>query len=294
MSVDDHDRRRQRDGGQDDHHAPVSGAASKPQRDILVVDDEPTITGSVRKICSAEGLTVDEAQSATAGFQMLERCSYRLIFSDIRMAGVDGFELLAHVAAERIMTPVVMVTGYATVDNAVRAMFSGAIDFLPKPFTADELLAVLRRGLRYEKLKAAEAASAEKSSDPALYAPCLETYRRLGHVSWVTMERRGTALVGACDPFIRTLGGLRGVELKTVGSEAVRGRRCANLLSADGLTHSLMSPVSGRIVESNAQAVARRTLVEKLPYGKGWLYRILPSDPGPELEQLISCRFDSL
>jgi CheY-like chemotaxis protein/glycine cleavage system H lipoate-binding protein len=271
----------------DNHHR------SREQRDILVVDDDSTITGSVRRICSAEGLTVDEAQSATAGFQLLERCSYRLIFSDIKMAGVDGFELLAHVAAKRIMTPVVMVTGYATEDNAIRAMFSGAIDFLPKPFTADEVLAVLRRGLRYEKLKAAEAA-AQKSSGPTPYAPCRKTYRRLGHVSWVTMERQGTALVGACDPFMRTLGGLRGVELDPVGSEAVRGRRCAGLLSADGLTHGLMSPVSGRIVELNAKAVSRRTLVEKHPYDKGWLYRILPCDPGPELEQLISCRFDSL
>jgi len=266
----------------------------KPQRDVLVVDDEPTITGSVRKICSAEGLRVDEAPSAAAGFQLLERCSYRLIFSDIKMAGADGFELLAHVAAKRIMAPVVMVTGYATEDNAVRAMFSGAIDFLPKPFTADELLAVLRRGLRYERLKAAEAASADKPSGAEPYVPCRETCRRLGHVSWATMERQGTALVGACDPFIRTLGGLRGVALLPAGSEVVRGRRCAGLLSADGLTHSLMSPVSGRIVESNAQAVSRRALVEKHPYGQGWLYRIAPCAPGPELEQLISCRRDCL
>ncbi|MCX5794671.1 MAG: response regulator [Elusimicrobia bacterium] len=267
----------------------------KKECDLLVVDDEPAITGSVARICAAEGMTVDQADCAAAGFAMLERCAYRLIVCDIRMAGVDGFQFLSTVAAMHISTPVVMVTGYATVQNVVRSMFSGAVDFIPKPFTSDELLAVVQRGLRYDQLlKEAIAAAVKSPPGAAPYASCPLEYRRLGHVSWVSMESREAALVGVCDPFVRTVGGVRSVKLMAAGGEIVQGDRCAAIISEDGLSHGVMSPISGRILGVNAKVVSRRSLVEEEPYAKGWLYRVLPSNPEPEFNELVRCRVDSL
>ncbi|MBI5240069.1 MAG: response regulator [Elusimicrobia bacterium] len=261
-------------------------AAARRKRDILVVDDEPSITGSVDRICGCESLSVDKADSAEAGFGLLDSAVYRLILCDIRMAGADGFAFLLHAAKTRVATPVVMITGYATVHNAVRSMFSGAIDFIAKPFTADELLAVVRRGLRYDELRRQAAEGA------ANCAPYPRRCRRLGHVSWAVMEKEGTALVGVCDPFLKTLGGVAGVALGPAGGELVQGGRGAEFRSQDGLLHGMMSPLSGRIVETNA--AAEPAALAKDPYGKGWLYRIMPSDPGPELEQLVISGADSL
>ncbi|MBI5883009.1 MAG: response regulator [Elusimicrobia bacterium] len=260
------------------------------KRDVLVVDDEAAVADAARKVCSAEGLVTDTAQSAAAGLALLDRNSYRLIVSDIMMAGTDGFGLLIQVSARGLLTPVVMVTGFATVQNAVRSMLSGAIDFIPKPFTADELLAVVRRGLKYETLRCEAAAKGASAS--AMFVPYPRLYRRLGHVSWAVPERDGSVRVGVCDPFLKTAGPVQGIDLLAAGSDVVQGSRCAAVLGSDGLTYSLLSPLSGRVLDVNAGAVP--ALVGKDPYEQGWLYKVLPTEPGPELEQLTICKFDIL
>ncbi|MBI5209785.1 MAG: response regulator [Elusimicrobia bacterium] len=262
---------------------------TKTERRILVVDDEPVITLAVQRVCAEEGLRVDTAGSAAEGFALLEKRAYGLIISDIMMAGVDGFDLLLRVASQGIATPVVMVTGFSTVENAVRSMASGAVDFIPKPFTVEELIAVVRRGLRHGELMA-KARAAERSH-PArpVFTPCPRGCRRLGTMSWVRPDAEGTALAGLCDPFCKTVAGLRRLELAPAGGEVVQGGRFATVVAVDSLAHGAMAPVSGRILEVNARAEARPALVEEDPYGQGWLYRVLPSEPGRELERLISC-----
>src|SRR5450759_3963440 len=104
----------------------------RPLRDILVIDDEEVITQAVVRVCGAEGLTVDVADSATAATARLEHWTYRLIICDVMMADVDGFPFLADVARRRIRTSVIMSTGMSTVENAVKALSACAIDFIPK------------------------------------------------------------------------------------------------------------------------------------------------------------------
>ncbi len=118
-------------------------------RDILVIDDEPTITQAVVKICSAEGMTIAAADHASEALRCLEESKFRLVLCDIMMHGLDGFQFLEELARRGIQTPVVMMTGYSTVEIAVKSLSStGAVDYIPKPFTADELLTVIRRSLR--------------------------------------------------------------------------------------------------------------------------------------------------
>ena len=117
-------------------------------KDLLVVEDEPVIAQAVVKICSAEGLRVDAAERASAGLELLEKASYHLILCDIMMTDLDGFQFLAELGKRGVRTPLVMKTGFATVENAVRSLSLGAVDFIPIPFTADEQMAEVRRGMR--------------------------------------------------------------------------------------------------------------------------------------------------
>lgn len=250
----------------------------KNERDLLIIDDEPVITSAVSRICAEEGLSADAADSGKAGLELLGARSYRLILCDIMMTDLDGFQFLAEAARRGLKTPVVMATGYATLENAVKALTLGAADFIAKPFTADELLAVVRRALH---------------GVPA-FVPCPPKYYRLGRVSWVKEEHEGSVLIGLSDAFLKTMDAVAALELSSVNDETAQGASCAVVVSASGDRHGVMCPVGGRIVEVNAAAAADPTAVEKDPYFEGWLYRVLPSDLQADLRNLTSCSSDRL
>jgi CheY-like chemotaxis protein/glycine cleavage system H lipoate-binding protein len=256
-------------------------------QDILVIDDEPTVTQAVAKICSAEGMTVSTAGQASEALRSLEENQFRLILCDIMMPELNGFQFLEELSRRGIHTPVVMMTGYSTVENAVKSLTStGAVDYIPKPFTADELLSVVQRSLRCGALlDKAESASLPRSGAMS-YVPCPANYHRLGYVSWALMEDKGTALIGVSDLFLRATKGINAFDFAPVGEDLLQGIPCAEAIAADGSKHSIMCPLSGRVLEVNSGAQADPSLVERDPYFRGWLYRILPSNPASDLQWL--------
>lgn len=231
-------------------------------------------------------MTVTAADSATEALRRLRERPFRLVLCDIMMQGVDGFGFLAELARNGIQAPVVMMTGYSTVENAVRSLAAGAIDYLPKPFTADELLTVVRRALRSSALlEAAESAGLEREGSMS-YVPCPDNYLKLGCVSWARMEDEGTARIGVSDLFLKAAEGISEFELAEPGEDLLQGIPCAVATAPDGSSHGIMCPMSGKVLEVNADVQAKPSLVEKDPYFKGWLYRILPSDPESNLQWL--------
>jgi FixJ family two-component response regulator/glycine cleavage system H lipoate-binding protein len=261
-----------------------------PATEILVVDDEQVILDAVSRICSAEGHCVDTALDASIALSKLHTRQYRLVISDILMPELDGFQLLDHISKKQPQTPVIMATGFSTVENAVRSLYAGAIDFIPKPFTADELLSAVSRGLRYREIQERRASAMHGHSDPAsLIVPCPPRYLRLGYASWVVQEEDGTARIGITHMCLRTIDRLIGIELMKAHEETVQGTLCAQLKTADGLSHPVLAPVSGKILESHEEIASQPELIEKDPYFKGWLYRVIPQDVNYELPNLIPC-----
>jgi len=256
------------------------------QRDILVIEDEPLVTQAVVMVCGDEGMTVAAVDNASEALQRLQESRFRLVLCDIMMQGVNGFQFLRQLAARGIPTPVVMMTGYSTVENAVRSLSAGAVDYLPKPFTADELLTVIHRAMNSSALlEAAESARLERGGSMP-FVPCPDHYLRLGCVSWALMEDEGTARIGVSDLFLKATEGIRAFELAEPGEDLVQGIPCAVATSPDGSAHGIMCPMSGKVLEVNEEVQANPSLVEKDPYFKGWLYRILPSDPESNLQWL--------
>jgi len=255
-------------------------------RDILVIEDEPSVTQAVELVCGEEGMGVTSVDNAAAALRLLQGNGFRLVLCDIMMQELDGFGFLAELDHSRIHTPVIMMTGYSTVENAVRSLSAGAVDYIPKPFTADELLTVIRRSLRSGALlEAAESAGLERNGRMS-FVPCPANYLRLGYVSWALMEDEGTARIGISDLFLKAAEGIRELELSEPGEDLLQGIPCAIATSPDGSAHGVMCPMSGKVLEVNEEAQANPALVEKDPYFRGWLYRILPSDPENNLQWL--------
>ena len=106
---------------------------------ILVVDDEVKICRNVEKILGKDGYDVSWASSANEALEKMAKESYSLLISDIIMPGMNGLEFLKLVKNQWPLTKVIMFTAYASTDTAVKAMRLGAVDYIPKPFTPDEL-----------------------------------------------------------------------------------------------------------------------------------------------------------
>ncbi|MBI5474310.1 MAG: sigma-54-dependent Fis family transcriptional regulator [Ignavibacteriae bacterium] len=119
---------------------------------ILIVDDELVICKSCEKVFRRGGHDVAYANSGKQALDILERETFDVVFTDLKMVDVGGLEVVQTVKQRYPETVVVVITGYATIASAVETMRSGAFDFLPKPFTASELMAVLSRALEKRRL----------------------------------------------------------------------------------------------------------------------------------------------
>lgn len=106
---------------------------------ILVVDDEITACKSCRDILSREGHSVEFTVSAREALELIDKKAYDLILTDLKMPEMDGIELLEYIKKKDPDVPVIVITGYATVETAVEAMRKGAYDYIAKPFTPAEL-----------------------------------------------------------------------------------------------------------------------------------------------------------
>ncbi|HVI96604.1 MAG TPA: response regulator, partial [Anaeromyxobacter sp.] len=111
---------------------------------VLVADDKENMLKLFAKIL-ADGYAVETAEDGARALSLVATRPYDVVVTDIRMPGADGFELLAAVKARAPTTEVVLMTGYAAVPDAVRAMKLGAFDYLEKPFDPDAALAVVAR-----------------------------------------------------------------------------------------------------------------------------------------------------
>lgn len=259
----------------------------------MVIDDEQVILDAVKKICCAENYNVEGSLDVKDAFNKLERKKFDLLLCDIMIPEIDGFQFLDEINHRKIESPVIMTTGYSTVENAVNSLYKGAIDFIPKPFSADELLNSVARGMRYlENQKKIKEAEILKQDSALIYVPCPATYYRLGYAFWAHLENKGTAKIGVTDLFLKTIESVLEIKFLKTEDEIVQGTSCLQITCIDGLSHAVLSPVSGRIIEINEELSQNKTLIEKDPYFRGWLYRIIPNDIEYELKQLIPCSSD--
>jgi len=114
---------------------------------ILVIDDEPIVRLSCEKILSIEGYEVKSVPSGKEGFELLEKESFNLVLLDLKMPDMDGVEVLKKIKSAWPETIVIMITGYSTVETAVKTLKLGALNYIEKPFTPDALIEGVREAL---------------------------------------------------------------------------------------------------------------------------------------------------
>ncbi|HEX8686495.1 MAG TPA: sigma-54 dependent transcriptional regulator, partial [Pyrinomonadaceae bacterium] len=121
---------------------------------ILVVDDEPMMTDSLKQNLAEEGYTVDTASNGAQAVELFDGSGHHLVVCDLQLPDkeMNGMDVLRHIKETRPSTEVIMMTGYGTYERAVEAIKAGAYSFLPKPFDFEVLLPLVEKALERRDL----------------------------------------------------------------------------------------------------------------------------------------------
>jgi DNA-binding NtrC family response regulator len=129
--------------------------AMKPIK-ALAIDDEQVVLDSVSKILRSENCDVDVSLSGREGLDRAIQRDYDVVLTDIRMPDIGGMRVLRDIKRAKPSLPVIIITGYATVQSAVQAMKLGAADYLEKPFTPEQLIEAVKLALDVASTRPAE------------------------------------------------------------------------------------------------------------------------------------------
>lgn len=248
--------------------------------DILVVDDEMVVCQCVKKILSREGYNVEFSLDAQDALNRLEREKIDVVVTDLMMPKISGMELLEKVMEKWPDIPVIMITGYATVSSAIQAMKIGAFDYIPKPFTPDELASVVVRAVerRATLKKEKEPAEAPKFTIPT------NIYTIPAH-SWA--KPNGDHMVIGIEPeFVSAVGEIINLDLPFEGDSLTQGKPFVRITDAKRRIHSVWAPLSGDVLDVNYLLSKDHSPLKEDPYSSGWVLKLKPINFDEEKQNL--------
>jgi len=123
------------------------------QASILIVDDESGILDTLRILLKKEGFEVTTAQGGKAGLDQIRSGNHDIVLTDVRMPQVTGLDILAAAKEQDPVTPVILMTAQASLQTAIQAVNQGAFYYIQKPFSNEEMLAILRRACEYRHIR---------------------------------------------------------------------------------------------------------------------------------------------
>lgn len=118
---------------------------------ILVVDDEQRIRDACRMVLDNEGYQISTASDGDEGLAKIQDVHFDIVLLDLMLPGISGLDVLNRIHALHPDTVVIVITGYATLEHSIEAMKKGAFDFIPKPFTPDQLRIIVSKAIKYTR-----------------------------------------------------------------------------------------------------------------------------------------------
>jgi CheY-like chemotaxis protein len=252
------------------------GTTEQPK--ILVIDDEQVILDSTRRILTAGGFPVLTASDAESALQILKTDPQDIAICDLMLPGLSGFEFLEAAQQHDPSLVVIITTGYSTVDNGADSLKKGAFDFLPKPFSFEELTSQVDRASRFAKLPI----KLRVQPPPADFTGC----HFLGSQTWARSDVDGSWLLGLAATFLQTIDPIRSIEFPDADSVLQQGGPLVHLTTEGDLVHNVWSPLSGKVLLFNDRLEEAPDLPHQDPVTTGWLLRIQPANLEQEVPVL--------
>ena len=264
-----------------------------PKARILAVDDEKIILDSFRKTLVFAGYSIDTVEEGSEVLGLIRKHDYDFVFTDLRMPGMDGVEVTKAVRHLRPDIDVIVITGYASIESAVETVQFGAMDYVQKPFTEDELLefvntALIKRQDRLEKqmrhtIRLIKPGTSESKSRFELNVPA-GVFVSPQH-AWAKIELNGTVRVGLDDLIRKIFENIDQVELPAPGKKIGKGETLFSLKYGD-YSLEIPSPLSGEITVINSEHAEHPEWLAIKPFELSWMCGIEPSNLAAELPGL--------
>jgi CheY-like chemotaxis protein len=260
---------------------------------ILAVDDEAVILDSFRKILVLAGFSVDTVETGQEALTLVRQNDYDFLFTDLKMPTMDGVEVVKSVKHLRPDLDVAVITGFGTIETAVATMTHGALDYVQKPFTEEELVAFANRML----IKRQARLDAQSKPTVRVVAPALAevvagheycvpggAFVAPGH-AWAQIEADGGVCVGLDDFARKAVGKVERVDLPATGTLVQRGDVLFVLRRGDELAR-FRAPVSGTVQQVNPELQRDPSLMLQSPYDRGWVCVLTPTELSADLATL--------
>jgi CheY-like chemotaxis protein len=265
----------------------------EPKARILCVDDEEVILSSFRKILVLDGYCVDTVETGQEALGLIQTHNYDFVFTDLKMPAMSGIDVAKSVKHLRPDIDVVIITGFATVESAVECMKHGAMDYVEKPFSENELIVFANHALikRNDRI--------QKQLKPRVHVmgPA-ETDRGFGKefsipggvlVStvhcWASLAEDGTAKIGIDDFAKKLLGRIDTIDFPNIGMNVKAGQPLFCVNQSDR-TAQFYAPLSGKVVKINEKLGKNCAMLEQMSYGDNWICIIDGDDLDAELPHL--------
>lgn len=264
-----------------------------PKARILAVDDEEIILSSFRKILVLAGYSIDTVEKGSEALGLIRKNDYDFIFTDLKMPEMDGVELTKAAKHLRPDIDIIVITGYASIETAVETVKLGAMAYVEKPFTEDELLgflktALIKRQARLEKqlrhkIRLIKPGTHESRSKYELNVPA-GIFVSPQH-AWAKIELNGMVRVGPDDLIRKIFDRIDHVELPQAEQYIEKGKPLFSIKYGD-FDLAIPSPVSGKIVSVNSEQAEHPEWLSIKPFELSWICGIEPSNLAGELPDL--------
>lgn len=264
-----------------------------PKARILAVDDESIILDSFRKILVVAGYSIDTVEKGKEALGLILKRDYDFVFTDLKMPEMDGLEVTKAVKHLRPDIDVIVITGYASIETAVETMKFGAMDYVQKPFTEDELIeffnkSLIKRRDRIERqmkptVRLITPSTKESGSKREFNVPAGIFVAR--NHTWVNVEMNGAARVGIDDFLKKLISKIDGVDLPKLNKDVKKGEVLFSI-KHDSHSINVTSPISGKVTMINKEHIEHPDLIALTPFELSWMCCIEPSNLAQELNSL--------
>lgn len=264
-----------------------------PKARILCVDDEEVILSSFRKILVLDGYSVDTVETGQEALGLIQKHHYDFVFTDLKMPAMDGVEVCKAVKHLRPDIDVIIITGYASVETAVETMKYGAMDYVQKPFTEDELIEFVRKALikRQDRIQKTLKPKVHITHFPASYDFTKGEFSIPGGVfiaknhTWVNITEAGIAKIGIDDFAKKLIGKIDSIELPNLGMNVKAGQPLFTIKQGNRSV-IFNSPVSGRVSQINTLLKSNVEALDITPYDKNWICALDTENIDEEIKEL--------
>ena len=264
-----------------------------PKARILAVADEAIILDSFRKILVVAGYSIDTVEKGREALGLILKNDYDFVFTDLKMPEMDGLEVTKAVKHLRPDVDAIVITGYASIETAVETMKYGAMDYVQKPFTEDELIAffnksLIRRKDRIERqmkptVRLITPSTRESDAKHEFNVPA-GIFVSQNH-TWANIEMNGTARVGMDDFARKLISRIDAVELPKLNREIKKGELLF-AIKRNSHTIDIASPLSGKITLVNTEHIEHPEWIGSKPFELSWMCCLEPSNLSEELHSL--------